>query len=68
MLRSWPDSLDQAVAVGLRLEVVAGLGQRQPGVLAQQFDDALREAGGGVDAGADGGAAERHLGDAGEGG
>ena len=59
---------DQAVAVGLGLEVVAGLGQRQAGVGGEQFDDALREAGRGVDAGADGGAAERNFGDAGEGG
>ena len=32
----------------------------------EQLDDPLREAGRGVDAGADGGAAERDLGDAGE--
>ena len=56
--------LDEAVAVGLGLEVVAGLGQRQAGVGGQQFDDALREAGRGVDAGADGGAAQRDLGHA----
>ena len=66
MVRSCAGRLDQAVAVGLGLEVVAGLGERQPGVRGEQLDHALREAGRGVDAGADGGAAERDLGDAGE--
>ena len=60
--------LDEAVAVGLGLEVVAGLGQRQAGVLGQQGDHALREAGRGVDARANGGAAQGDLGDAGESG
>ena len=68
MLRSWLGRLDEAVAVGLGLEVVAGLGQGQSGVGRQQFDHALRESGRRVDAGAHGGAAERDLGDAGEGG
>ena len=58
--------LDEAVAVGLRLEVVGGLGDRQLGLGCEELDDELREAGRGVDAGADGRAAERHLGDAGE--
>ena len=58
--------LDEAVALALRLEVVGRLGDRQLGVALEELDDQLREAGGGVDAGADGGAAERDLGDAGE--
>ena len=38
MVRSWPDGLDQRVAGALRLEVVARLGQRQAGRLAQPLD------------------------------
>ena len=67
MVRSWPQ-LDQAVAAALRLEVVAGLGERQPGVVGESRDRALREAVGRVDAGADRGAAEGQLEDPGEGG
>ena len=65
MLRSWPEASIRPT-VGLGLEVVAGFGQRQAGVGGEQFDDTLREAGGGVDAGADGGAAQWNFGDAGE--
>ena len=58
--------LDQPVAGALRLEVVAGLGQRQPGGLGQLGDDRGGEAGRGVDPGADRGAAQRQLGQPGQ--
>jgi hypothetical protein len=47
--------------------VVEGLGDRQPARLGEDRDHLLRESGRGVDAGAHGGAPERHFGDAGEG-
>ena len=58
--------LDERVAGALGLEVVAGLGERLAGGLAQLRDDLLGEAGRGVDAGADRGAAEGQLADAGQ--
>lgn len=57
--------LDQGVAGALRLEVVARLGDGQARLLREAGDDLLREAGGRVDAGADGRAAERDLRDTG---
>ncbi len=56
-----PAQLDERVAGALRLEVVAGLGERLAGVLGQRLDHPGGEAGRGVDAGADRGAAERQL-------
>ena len=58
--------LDESVAVGLRLEVVLRLGDRQLGLGGEQLDDLLRESERRVDAGPGGGAAQRNLGDAGE--
>ncbi|OEI69339.1 ribosomal protein S5 [Curtobacterium sp. ER1/6] len=58
--------LDEGVARALGLEVVECLGDRQAGVRREPGDDLLREALRRVDAGADRGAAERDLGDAGE--
>ena len=66
MVRSCAGGLDQPVARALRLEVVAGLGERQAGRLGQLVDHRRGEAGRGVDAGADRGAAERQLGDPGQ--
>ena len=61
-----PGRLDQAVPGGLRLEVVAGLGEGQPGRRVQLVDDRGGEPGRGVDPGADRGAAERQLGEPGQ--
>jgi hypothetical protein len=58
--------LDQRVAGTLGLEVVARLGQWQSGRVAEQVDHARGELGWGVDAGADGRAAQRQLGEAGQ--
>ena len=58
--------LDERVAAALGLEVVAGLGERLAGRLVEPRDRPLGEPGRRVDAGADGGAAERQLADAGE--
>src|SRR6266568_606181 len=54
--------LDERVPGALRLEVVARLGQRQAGHLDEARDDRGGEAGRGVDAGTDRGAAQRQLG------
>ena len=58
--------LDERVLAALRLEVVAGLGEGQSGLLGEVGDHLLGEAVRGVDAGADRRAAERELGHAGE--
>ena len=58
--------LHQAVARALRLEVVARLGQRQPGGAGDLGDDGGGEAGRGVDAGAHGRAAQREFGQPGQ--
>ena len=63
-----PGQLDEAIARALRLEVVAGLGQRQARAGGELRDHAPTEAGRRVDAGADGRPAQRQLGDAREGG
>ena len=58
--------LDERVAGALGLEVVAGLGELLTGGVVQRLDRGACEPGRGVDAGADGGAAERQLAHPGE--
>ena len=58
---------DESVAVGLRFEVVAGLGDRQSGLLGEDLDHAGGEAVGGVDAGAHSRSTLRDLCHAGQG-
>ena len=57
-------ALDQAVALGVGLEVVGRLDERDAGLPGEQFGDAAAELGMGVDAGADGRAADGQLADA----
>ena len=59
MVRSAPDASTSPSRLACASKWSCGLGDRQPGVAREQLDDLLREAGRGVDAGADGGAAER---------
>ena len=58
--------LDEGVAGALGLEVVARLGELLAGGLGEHLDHPGGEPGRGVDAGADGGAAQRQLADPGE--
>ena len=64
---SWPRQLDERVPGALRLEVVAGLGERQPRRVRELRDHPGREALRGVDAGAHRRTAQRELGDPGQG-